>query len=110
IDGDGFADLAVSSPGYQTDRGWDQGWVGIYSGKTFEVIREFVGLDGKLSSDFRGDQLGYRLGSAGDVDLDGHPDPLIAAYRVGPVIGREAGRLDLRSGKTGKVLASYEQF
>jgi hypothetical protein len=108
LDGDGFPELAVSSPGYSKSRGWAQGWVGIYSTRTFQVIREHFGIEGQLTLGFHGDQLGYQLGVAGDVDLDGTPDYLVAAYRVGDGFGPDYGRLDLRSGKSGHLLASYE--
>ncbi len=109
LDGDGFVELAIAATGYRKDRGDQQGWVGIHSTRTFEVLFSFTGLEGILNEGFHGDGLGYRLGSAGDVDLDGIPDFLIAAYRVGPGIGPDYGRLDLRSGKTGDLLASYQE-
>jgi hypothetical protein len=109
LDRDGFAELAIAATGYRKDRGDQQGWVGIHSTRTFEVLFSFTGLEGILTLGFHGDGLGYRLGSAGDVDLDGIPDFLIAAYRIGPGIGPDYGRLDLRSGKTGGLLASYQE-
>jgi FG-GAP repeat protein/dockerin type I repeat protein len=108
LDGDGFPELLISAPGYSKDHGADQGWVGVYSTRNFELIRSFVGHEGVLSLGFFGDALGFRLGMAGDVDLDGVPDFLIGAYRRGEGIGLDYGRLDLRSGRTGALLASYE--
>ena len=110
LDGDSFDELMVSSQGYARDRGINQGWVGVFSTRTWKTIHQFVGVEGNLASPYyHGDQLGYQLSSAGDVDLDGVPDLLIAANKIHPSPDFTYGQLDLRSGRTGKLLASYQE-
>ncbi len=81
IDNDGFDDVAVGAPG--ADAGFaSTGSALIYSGQTGEVIWR---IDGAAWND----NLGESVASAGDINLDGHPDILIAADRTDP-----AGRID----------------
>jgi len=107
LNGDGYPELLISAPGYQTWLGRDQGWVGIYSTKTFEVLKSFAGLNGSPGIGVHGDALGYVMGSAGDVDLDGVPDILLGYHGEGKDAG-DHGRLYLRSGRTYELLSSYE--
>ncbi len=106
VDGDGFAELAVAAPGYAGPGEFTRGWVGIYSTRTFELLWEVYGLNPYTVAS-HGDALGHRLSAAGDANGDRVPDVLIAAEDW-----REAfdgfGRIDLRSGKDGALLASYQ--
>ena len=108
LDGDGHPELAISSPGFGFGANTDIGWVGVYSTRTFEILRSFRGIDAPHGL-FLGDQLGIEISSAGDADGDGVPDLLLGTSRFGTDPGRaEWGRVELRSGKTGDVLADYE--
>ncbi|MBI4583494.1 MAG: hypothetical protein HY717_05690 [Planctomycetes bacterium] len=108
LDGDGRSELAIAAPGYAAPPGFLRGWVGIYSTRTLTLLREFTGMDPEIFRyNFQGDALGFRLSSAGDADGDGVPDLLLAAERWSSFFDFY-GRIDLRSGRTGKLLASYE--
>ncbi|MBI4583009.1 MAG: FG-GAP repeat protein [Planctomycetes bacterium] len=106
VDSDGFSELAVAAPGYAGPGEFTRGWVGVYSTRTFDLLWEVSGLN-PYAATTHGDALGHRLGAAGDVNGDRLPDLLIAAEDW-----REAfdgfGRIDLRSGKNGALLASYQ--
>jgi hypothetical protein len=108
LDGDGYVELAIGAVGHSEGRRTNIGWIGIYSTRTFEVIREFEGIDRTIDM-FHGDQLGISASTAGDADGDGTPDILITAVRAGGDLGPAGrGRVDLRSGRTGKLLTSFE--
>jgi hypothetical protein len=80
--------------------------VGVYSTRDFRLLYQFLGVN---SDDFssQGDALGFRIGAAGDADGDRVPDLLIAAENWNPNFA-SFGRVDLRSGRTGRILTSYE--
>ena len=112
LDSDGAPEIAISAPGYGVWGRRDLGWVGIYSTKDFRLLRSFTGVncvDPPMT--FHGDQLGIPVSSAGDVDKDGTPDILIGTYHEGQFDGPTAwARLELRSGRTGRLLTVYEGF
>ena len=87
IDGDGRADFAAAAPGKAMI---GSGFVVIYSGATFEVIREFSGL----SSD---GGFGLGLCPPGDLTADGLQDLAIGAPDVG------SGRVRVCSATAGKL-------
>ncbi|MGH9360860.1 MAG: hypothetical protein ACRD2T_03020 [Thermoanaerobaculia bacterium] len=109
LDGDLHPELAVSAGGYGERGLQNQGWVGVYStGKGFRVLHRFTGVDPYIFRyNFQGDALGYRMSGAGDADGDGVPDLLLAAERWSS-FWEYPGRIHLHSGRTGKLLASYE--
>ncbi|HVR76510.1 MAG TPA: dockerin type I domain-containing protein [Planctomycetota bacterium] len=113
-DGDGFPTVAISAPDFDKglfgDRtGGHWGWVGIYHLPGFELERSFRGWDFAHKT-FDGDQLGYRLSTAGDADGDGVLDLLMGTTRGDSFRRSTMGRLYLVSGATWEVLVGYEAF
>lgn len=60
-----------------------------------------------LHGENAGDQFGFAVASAGDVDLDGHADLLIGAPR-NDAVGLDAGRAYVLSGHDGTTLRTYD--
>jgi hypothetical protein len=107
LDGDGRPELAIGAPGFGPGEGL-QGWVGIYSMPSFRLIREFKGVNGFIFQlNLQGDVYGYKIASAGDADGDRVPDILLGAERWSSLFD-SFGRVDLRSGRTGQLLESFE--
>ncbi|MCB9832193.1 MAG: FG-GAP repeat protein [Planctomycetes bacterium] len=99
VDGDTIPDYAIGFPRQGTSGAGD-GRVEVYSGATHAVIRSFAGAPG--------DQLGWSLANAGDVDSDGVDDLLIGAPQgdsSGNALG--SGRAEVRSGATGALIHSF---
>ena len=84
-DGDGVPDVVAGAPG--------GGRAYIYSGRDGRVLREFHGE--------KDDQYGRHVSGVGDVDGDGTADVIVGAP------GKGAGRAELYSGKTGRLLATF---
>ena len=89
VNGDGFADLIVGAFGADPH--------GSYSGASYVVFGKAAGfganldlstLNGangfKLSGVAAGDQSGFSVASAGDVNGDGFADLIVGAYRADP--------------------------
>ncbi len=103
VDGDGFDDVAVGSPGYDVPSSGPQncGRVSVYSGRTGAKVRDHVG--GSTN-----EELGYAITGVGDVDLDGFTDLL--ATRPGVIVSGigttsvKYGGARLYSGATGGLL------
>ncbi len=99
----------------------NEGRVYVYSGKNGLPLHVFTGENGgmRLSSRWAGDgdELGWSVDGAGDVDLDGYPDILAGSILHDldpdgtPGNGDDlnfAGRVYLRSGKDGSLLAIFD--
>jgi hypothetical protein len=72
LNGDGYDDLAVGAYGFDGTRGE----VFVYYGSKNGLGRA---PGWQVQGEARGDQLGYGLGPAGDVNKDGYDDLIIAA-------------------------------
>ena len=95
---DGYDDFAVGSPGVDAN-GADSGRFYVYSGKTKAALSSHAGSA-------LGEQLGFAVAAAGDVDLDGRPDVLVGA--PGALVGSWAvGKVFLRSGASGALLRTF---
>lgn len=72
----------------------------VYSGATGDRLLT-------LSGDGPGDEFGFAVASAGDVNLDGHDDILVGAPR-NDAVGLDAGRAYVMSGVDGSTLRTYD--
>ncbi len=97
LDGDGRGEIAIASPRRDEEPRSHAGEVRIYSGRSGKVIRHWHGRQA-------GEIFGRMIVAAGDVDGDGVEDLAIGApwYRHESAEG--VGRVELRSGRDGKVL------
>ncbi|MBI5852505.1 MAG: FG-GAP repeat protein [Planctomycetes bacterium] len=71
VDADGWEDLLVGGRLADTN-GVDAGVAKLFSGRTGNVLHTWAGHDA-------GDQMGFSVGSAGDVDSDGYADVILGA-------------------------------
>jgi hypothetical protein len=96
IDGDGKGDVAVAAPSTEDQTRTLPGEVHVYSGATGKELRHWSGSPGEL--------FGRMLIDAGDLDGDGIHDLAIGAPFYRGAAGDKIGRVEFRSGRTGKVL------
>jgi FG-GAP repeat len=98
LDGDGKGEIAVAAPGTEDQTRTLAGELRIYSGATGKELRHWSGRQ-------PGELYGRMVVAAGDLDGDGVEDLAIGApwYRRGAA--DKVGRVELRSGRSGAVLA-----
>ena len=94
VDGDKVPDIVIGSPFDGPNR---EGTVYVYSGKSSKLLRKWNG-------DRADSQFGAEVASVGDLDGDGIDDIAIGA----PWYPNEPGRVEVRSGRTEKVLAIWK--
>jgi len=94
VDGDSVPDLVVGA--FRAPGGTDVGKVYVYSGATLGVIRTFTGGGA-------GDNLGYSVDGAGDVDGDGYADVVGGAFGANGGVGAAY----VWSGRTGSLLHTF---
>jgi FG-GAP-like repeat/FG-GAP repeat len=96
VNKDGWPDVAASALLGEGPTGQLVGWVRVWSGANGGVLYTFYGTQ-QISA------YGLGLESAGDWDKDGYADILIGSP-YDSTAGASAGRLEVRSGKTGAIL------
>lgn len=99
VDADGFDDVAVGAPG-KDDNGSSSGEVKIFSGRDGTEIRS---IDGDTS----GDQFGWFLSDAGDVNCDKFPDMIVGAPTADLPGRTDCGMARVISGKDGAILHTF---
>jgi hypothetical protein len=99
VNGDGHADIAISAT-KADPQGAESGQVKVYSGADFLLLYTY---DGTAA----GQQLGYSLDAAGDVDGDGLADFIIGTEFAAPN-GAGSGSAKVYSGATGVLIWSFD--
>lgn len=98
VNGDGAADILVGSHGEDVTAK-NAGRVYLYSGADGSVIYTFDG-------DAQGDNLGFSVHAAGDVNNDGVPDMIAGAHQADPN-GSNSGMARVYSGADGSILYTF---
>ena len=78
LDGDGRADLLIGAP-YSEANGTSAGAAYLVYGSASRGTLSLAGADLRLLGEAAGDEAGWGVARAGDVDADGHPDLLVGA-------------------------------
>jgi hypothetical protein len=94
LDRDGVDEVIAGEPGLPSSD--DPGWAWVQSGRTGRVIHRLAGRSG--------DQNGFAIADAGDIDRDGRHDILSGAPRQ---LGDTEGHAYLYSGRTGRLLHTF---
>ncbi|UCB51528.1 MAG: FG-GAP repeat protein, partial [Candidatus Zixiibacteriota bacterium] len=98
VNNDGFDDLIVGAYGNDAV-GLSAGRAYVYSGQTSALLFTFDGEAG-------GDQFGYSVSGAGDVDNDGFHDLVVGAH-YNNAGGTDVGRAYVYSGQTGGLVCTF---
>ena len=110
LDGDKVLDYWIASP-LESLTGKGEGVLRLYSGKDGKVLQtlsapEALSSLGSLTAGSGASSFGWHLAPAGDVDGDGHDDLLVADPFASGTLAN-AGRVQLFSGKTRQILATW---
>ncbi len=98
VNGDGFDDLIVGAP-FDANNGFTSGSARVFSGANGAILYTFNG-------DSAGDNLGYAVSGAGDVNGDGFDDLIVGAYQDDNN-GSASGSARVFSGATGAILYTF---
>jgi hypothetical protein len=103
LDGDGAGEVAVAAPHRASKpvEEWLPGEVSVYSGATGARLFHWRGRH-------NGERFGRMIRRAGDADGDGVGDIALGVPWSRNGSFERAGRVELRSGRTGELLASVE--
>ncbi|MBL8746524.1 MAG: FG-GAP repeat protein [Phycisphaerae bacterium] len=99
VNGDGFDDVIVGAPTENNASGVTTGVARVYSGRTGAFLRTFYG-------DSAGDQFGWSVSGAGDVNNDGIPDFIVGAPQDDNT-GTDSGSARVFSGANGAILYTF---
>src|SRR5262249_12172578 len=103
VNGDGFQDLIVGAPSYDGIAG--------FAGRAYLFYGPFTGdinaADAIISAEAFGDNLGFSVASAGDVNNDGFDDIIVGA-RSNDANGIQSGRVYLFYGPISGSLAGTD--
>ena len=100
LDGDGKGEIVVAAPGTEDQTRTLPGELRIYSGATGKELRHWSGSQ-------PGELYGRMVVAAGDLDGDGAEDLAIGAPWHRRATADKVGRVELRSGRSGKVLDEF---
>lgn len=99
VNNDGFADLIIGTP--LNDAGGKRaGRAYVYSGASGDLLYTFTG-------EAAGDDFGFCVSGAGDVNNDGFADLIVGAYLTDSVAS-DAGSAYVYSGATGQLLYKFD--
>ena len=97
LDGDGTEDVGIGAPCRESSAP-RAGEASVFSGRSGERIRHWTGKT-------PGELYGRMIADAGDLDGDGVRDVAVGAPWHGTPGLEKAGRFEVRSGKSGEVIA-----
>lgn len=102
VNGDGFDDIIIGAPGDSNATHWAFGSAFVYSGKDGSNLYHWEGSAA-------GDNLGWSVAGAGDVNADGFDDVIVSAPFAGLPGGlTSAGLVYVYSGNDGSLLHLFE--
>lgn len=106
INGNGYADIVVGSPGYESAVGQDdEGAVYVYQGTPAGINPALIDI---IESNVAGEQLGSAVSGGGDADGDGYSEILAGAPFASPSFANE-GRWHWHRGNRGYSLDRYSR-
>ncbi|MEO6463026.1 MAG: FG-GAP-like repeat-containing protein [Candidatus Eisenbacteria bacterium] len=106
VNGDGYDDVLVGAPLYNTPSGADAGRVWLFLGSAAGLaVAPSQTLDGPST----GARYGFSVAPAGDVDADGYADVLIGAPNYSDQNLLEGAVFLLRGGPAGLAAASWSK-
>jgi len=97
INDDGYPDIAIGAPFADPGGRIAAGSAYAFSGFNGSLIYQWDGAE-------VGEQLGYAISEAGDVDGDGHPDVIVGSYLADKANLEDAGKFTIFSGLDGTDL------
>jgi len=100
LDGDGYADFVIGSPGLGPIRDLNFGGATVYSGKLGHTLFQLNGTE-------TNSQLGSGLANIGDFDGDGISDVAVGSQGRSPMGALQAGTIAIHSGAHGKLLYTF---